>query len=210
MGCRFRIPGETTPLALGARGGAWYQGGRGSGDPSLRRNHPVGMMGWTWPVAATTVTITCMPQSLSANYVHIVFSTRDRLPLFRDAELGLEMHRMLGGISAELDSQPIKFGGYEDHVHCLLHVSRKLSVSDWVRETKRRSSIWAKERHRLWKDFHWQAGYGVFSVSVHELAVVKAYIDNQHTHHHTMTFQEEYRALLREHGMEWDEGYVWD
>ncbi len=79
-----------------------------------------------------------------------------------------------------------------------------------MKEIKRVSSIWIKDREPTLSDFGWQAGYGAFSVSVSNLEAVRSYIEKQEEHHRRMTFQEEYRALLRKHGAEWDERYVWD
>jgi REP-associated tyrosine transposase len=38
---------------------------------------------------------------------------------------------------------------------------------------------------------------------------VKRYIATQEEHHRKATFQDELRALLRKHGLEFDERYVW-
>ena len=59
-------------------------------------------------------------------------------------------------------------------------------------------------------EFCWQAGYAAFSVSQSNLDEVKRYIENQEEHHRKMTFQDELRALLKRHGIEFDERYVWD
>jgi putative transposase len=60
------------------------------------------------------------------------------------------------------------------------------------------------------EQFHWQAGYGVFSVSESNVDAVRDYIQQQAIHHVRLTFQEEFREFLRRHGIEWDERYVWD
>ena len=59
-------------------------------------------------------------------------------------------------------------------------------------------------------DFHWQNGYGAFSVSQSNVADVRRYIENQEEHHCRMTFQDELRALYTKHEIEFDERYVWD
>ena len=59
-------------------------------------------------------------------------------------------------------------------------------------------------------EFAWQAGYAAFSVSVSNLGQVKRYIHDQARHHRKLSFQDEFRALLQKHGLEWDERYVWD
>ncbi|MHA3771677.1 IS200/IS605 family transposase [Verrucomicrobiota bacterium sgz303538] len=151
-----------------------------------------------------------MPQSLSTVYLHLVFSTKERVPFLRQSDLRAEMHAYLGGVSRKLDCPAVLVGGVEDHVHLLARIGRMIAQAEWVKELKRASSIWIKERDPVLEDFAWQAGYGIFSVSVSSLEFVRGYIEKQEEHHRRMTFQDEYRALLRKHGAEWDERYVWD
>ena len=151
-----------------------------------------------------------MPQSLSTVFVHLVFSTKDRQRFLQPAALREEMHAYLGGISAKLDSPPLLIGGTEDHVHALCRLGRTISQADWVKELKRVSSAWVKEHDNTLRDFAWQSGYGVFSVSASNVEAVRTYIAKQEEHHRVRCFQDEYRELLRKHGMEWDERYVWD
>jgi len=151
-----------------------------------------------------------MPQSHSTVYLHLVFSTKDRMPFLRDAALRAEVHAYLGGISKQLDCPPIIVGGVEDHIHLLARMGRGVSQSDWVKELKRVSSAWIKTRAAGMERFSWQAGYGVFSVSTSNLESVERYIANQEEHHRKIPFMEEYRNFLRKNGVEWDERYVWD
>ena len=60
-----------------------------------------------------------MPQSLSAVYIHLVFSTKDRIPFFRDRKIRTRLHQQLGGISKRLECPTLLVGGFEDHVHLL-------------------------------------------------------------------------------------------
>ena len=76
-----------------------------------------------------------------------------------------------------------------------------------MEEVKTSSSKWAKTQGRAFVNFHWQRGYGGFSVSPAEVA---EYIAQQERHHRAVTFQEEYRRLMESHGIEFDERYVWD
>src|SRR5262245_34662987 len=87
-----------------------------------------------------------MSQSLAQIYVHIVFSTKHREPFLRDKALRDELHTYLAGTCRNLDSPALKVGGVEDHVHILCRLSKTLSVSDLIRELKRESSKWLKER----------------------------------------------------------------
>jgi REP element-mobilizing transposase RayT len=151
-----------------------------------------------------------MPQSLSAVYIHLVFSTKDQRPLLRDKPTRDALHAFLGGISKQLDCAPIQIGGVEDHVHVLGRFARTITQAEWVKELKRVSNLWLKERGRDFADFEGQGGYAAFSVSQSKLSEVKEYIGGQEEHHRKMNFQDELRALLRKHEMEWDEKYVWD
>ena len=151
-----------------------------------------------------------MPQSLAQIYLHIVFSTKHRQPRFHDAAFIEELYAYLAGICKKQDCFAKLVGGYVDHVHLLCSLSRRKTVADLVRELKTNSSVWIKAQKPEWTDFHWQDGYGVFSVSQSQLEKVKEYIGNQEEHHRTMPFQEEFRKLLKVHGVDFDEKYVWD
>jgi putative transposase len=151
-----------------------------------------------------------MPQSLSAVYIHLVFSTKDRRPLLRDKSTREGLHAYLGSVSKQIDCPPILVGGFEDHVHLLCRFGRTITQAEWVKEVKRISNRWLKNQGPGWADFEWQAGYGDFSVSASNLEQVKAYIANQEEHHRTIGFQDEFRTFLRKHEIEWDEQYVWD
>ncbi len=151
-----------------------------------------------------------MPQSLANVLVHLVFSTKDRRADLKGRELREEMHRYLAGISAKLECPAITTGGADDHVHLLGRLSRTTALADWVKELKRASSLWAKTKDPQWGLFQWQAGYGAFSVSQSQSARVQRYIDSQEEHHRRLSFQDEFRALLRRHGIAFDEQYVWD
>ncbi len=92
----------------------------------------------------------------------------------------------------------------------LIRLSRKITVADFLRDLKRDSSKWVKPRSKPLDDFHWQNGYGAFSVSPSHVDALKAYIANQEEHHRHETYQEEFRRLCRKYGVEIDERYVWD
>ena len=149
-----------------------------------------------------------MPQSLSIVYIHLVFSTKERRPFLRDPWLRASVHGYLGEISKRLDCPPIEVGGVEDHIHLLARFGRTITQAEWIKELKRISNEWLKEQGI--PDFRWQGGYADFSVSQSNLEDVKAYILRQEEHHRKTSFQDELRALLRRHQMEWDERYIWD
>jgi REP element-mobilizing transposase RayT len=139
-----------------------------------------------------------------------VFSTKERPAAFQNPALRAELHAYLGGVSKTLDCPPLIVGGVADHVHLLGRLGRTVTQADWVKELKRVSNIWVKERGPEWTLFAWQSGYGCFSVSQSNVTRVSDYIANQEAHHDKIGFQDEFRALLRKHNLEWDERYVWD
>src|SRR6184192_764485 len=100
-----------------------------------------------------------MPQSLSAVYIHLVFSTKNREPFLRDEQMRTSLHAELGGISKKLECPPIITGGMEDHVHLLARFGRTITQAEWVKELKRASNVWLKKRGRIYADFQWQGGY---------------------------------------------------
>jgi len=133
-----------------------------------------------------------------------------RHPFLRDKPARDALHSYLGGVSKQLDCPPILVGGVEDHIHLLARFGRTITQAEWVKELKRVSNIWLEERGHDYANFEWQGGYADFSVSQSNLEQVKQYIAGQEEHHRKIGFQDELRALLRKHEIEWDEKYVWD
>jgi putative transposase len=149
-----------------------------------------------------------MPQSFASLHCHVVFSTKHRQSLITD-ELQPRLFEYVGGIMRNNSSSLIAAGGMPDHVHLLVSLGRTVSIADALRLTKSNSSAWIHDELRM-PDFQWQNGYGAFAVSFSNLEQVRTYLANQHEHHRVHTFQDEFRELLRRHGLEWDERYVWD
>ena len=150
-----------------------------------------------------------MPQSLAKIILHTVFSTKERRPFLRDRALREELHRYLGGILGHLECQPILVGGVEDRVHLLATLSRTCQPAEMVKEVKRGSSLWIKQRDQTLRDFGWQNGYGIFSLGFSQIREVRDYIACQEEHHRKASFQDEFRALLRRYEIAFDERYVW-
>lgn len=150
-----------------------------------------------------------MPQSLVKNLVHLVYSVRHRARVL-DEEFRPRLWAYKAGILREWESPAVVIGGVEDHVHILMMLSKNHALKRVVEEVKKGSSIWIKQQLPHLPEFHWQTGYGAFSVSESNLSAVKAYIDRQAEHHRTLSFQDELREILRRHGIEFDERYLWD
>jgi len=151
-----------------------------------------------------------MSQSLVQVYLHIVFSTKQRRPFLADKDLRKNVHAYLAGTCRNLKCPALIIGGVEDHVHILCRFGKTIDIAELIRELKRSSSVWVKEQDQRLGDFHWQSGYGAFSVSPSHVPGLKEYIGNQEEHHATESFQDEFRRLCERYGVEIDERYVWD
>lgn len=150
-----------------------------------------------------------MPHSYISIYVHYVFGAKRRARMITP-ELEKRLHPYLGGIARENDMKALAIGGIEDHVHVLLSLPRTLSVAKAVQLLKGASSKWVHDTFPEHQHFEWQGGYGAFSVSTSRVEATAAYIHRQKEHHHRRTFQDEYIALLKKHGVEYDERDMWD
>ena len=150
-----------------------------------------------------------MSQSLAKIYVHLIFSTKNRERVLTD-DLRSDLYAYLGGILNGLGCVPVEINSEPDHVHILLILARTETVSNVVGQVKKSSNDWLRTQDEQFASFHWQAGYGAFSVSQSVVEDVREYLRKQREHHRQKTFQEEYRALLLKYAVEFDERYVWD
>lgn len=150
-----------------------------------------------------------MSHSFHQNFAHIVFSTKERRQTIT-AEIEDRLHAYLGGIVRDQGGTAIKVNGTEDHVHVLAKTPKTVADSDFMRALKANSSKWVHDTFPQCRAFAWQVGYGWFSVSKSMVPKVIAYIENQKEHHRKVTFQEEFIELLKKHGVEYDERYIWD
>jgi putative transposase len=147
-----------------------------------------------------------MPSTHSSLQHHFVFSTKNRAPSIAP-EWQRRLHKYLGGIIRSTGGLPLVVGGVPDHVHLLVTLKPVHRLSDVLRDLKRSSSMWVHEEIGERK-CAWQEGYGAFTVSRSNIPTVKSYVEHQEEHHRKRTFQEEYRELLRKHGVEFDERYL--
>jgi REP element-mobilizing transposase RayT len=150
-----------------------------------------------------------MPQSLSNILIHIVFSTRSRVPVLEE-QLQPRLHAYLAELVRNQNCECYRVGGVQDHVHLAIRLSRTLQVCHLIEKLKTESSKWLKAQSEELTSFAWQRGYAALSVDPDGLSGLRHYIDTQPDHHKKFNFQDEYRALLREYGIEFDERYMWD
>ena len=104
-----------------------------------------------------------MPQSLSSILIHLVFSTKNREP-FITPEIESELHPYMASIFRDHKSPSLIIDGTMDHVHILFNLGRSIAIADLVEEVKTGSSKWIKTKGQEFRNFHWQKGYGAFSI----------------------------------------------
>jgi len=150
-----------------------------------------------------------MPQSLSTVLVHLVFSTKNR-ESFITPTVEAELHRYMATVFRDNNSPSLAINGTVDHIHGLFILSRTITIADIVEQVKTGSSRWLKTKGPEFRDFHWQRGYGAFSIGQSTVDEVKRYIRNQKQHHRKVSFQDEYRKFLHRYEIDFDERYVWD
>jgi len=150
-----------------------------------------------------------MPNTYTQLYYHAVFSTKNRFP-FIDESVEKRMYPYFRGIAEGIGCALVTGNGAADHVHLLMRAPARLSVSSMLQSMKADSSKWVHDTFEHLSKFEWQVGYSAFSVSSSAVEKVREYIRNQKKHHAKVSFHDELRRLLEEHGIEYDERYLWD
>lgn len=150
-----------------------------------------------------------MPQSLAKIYTHLVFSTKGRTETIPKQHLA-DVHAYVARILNDNKCPAVKVGGTANHIHILFVQNRTMALSDVVRIVKSNSSKWINEKNGRLNPFCWQDGYGAFSISNTHVDAVVNYIANQEEHHKGVSFQDEFRKICKQCGVEYDERYVWD
>jgi len=148
-----------------------------------------------------------MSHSYVSNFVHYIFSTKERRPEI-DPELESRLWPYIGGIARKNDMKALAVGGISDHLHALVSLPATLSVAKAIQLIKGGSSKWIHDEFPEHRTFAWQEGYGAFSVSASQIEAVKSYIHNQKEHHRRKTFQEEFLEFLDKHGVDYEPRYV--
>jgi len=102
----------------------------------------------------------------------------------------------------------LAINGMPDHIHFLIGMKPSCCLSDFVREVKKSSNEFIKERKFSKFKFNWQEGYGAFSYSHSQIDRVIKYIMNQEKHHKKQTFREEYLDFLNKFEIEFKDEYL--
>ena len=149
-----------------------------------------------------------MANTYTSLHYHVIFSTKNREPwLVPDIEQRVWAY--IGGIARAHKMTALQVGGVEDHIHALVTAPPTIAPFQIAQYLKGDSSLWIHKEFPLLRKFGWQDGYGAFTVSKSNIPEVIRYIQNQREHHRKKTFQEEYLEFLHEHGIEYDERYLW-
>lgn len=146
-----------------------------------------------------------MPSTYAALHYHIIFATRERIPLI-ESEWMSELHAYLAGTLRGLGAKTHIIGGIAEHVHLFVELRTTTVIPDLLRELKKASTFWVQERKPSLR-FGWQGGYAIFSVSPFEHTDLIAYIANQEEHHKRESAYDELRRLLDNAGVEFDPKY---
>jgi REP element-mobilizing transposase RayT len=144
---------------------------------------------------------------LSFNLVHVVFSTKGRVPCIRE-EVRAGLYAYMAGTAREQGCECYRAGGVGDHVHLAMKIGVTKAAAKVVSEVKSASSAWMKTQGVT--GFAWQRGYGLFSVGPADLGALLQYIEGQEAHHRKRSFQDEMRAFFEKYHIVFDERYVWD
>jgi len=140
-------------------------------------------------------------------FFHIVFSTKNR----ENVLISNNRERLLKyiwGIIKNQKSHLYRVNAVEDHLHILTHIHPTICLSDFVKTIKTSSTKWIKEEHIFPSFTNWQDGYGAFTCSINEKDKIIEYIKAQEEHHKKVSFMNEFKLLLENAGIEYDEKYL--
>ena len=148
-----------------------------------------------------------MSGTYSQLYVQIVFSVKFRKPLISEA-IRNRVERYICAIISNQNCKPVQIYCNPDHCHILIGLCPSKSLSSLVQEIKYNSSKWINANNLVEGKFSWQSGYGAFTYSRNDLPKVVTYIQNQPAHHKKISFIEEYKSMLRDFVISFEEEYI--
>ena len=149
-----------------------------------------------------------MAQTPTSCVIHFIFSTKNRTPILTPA-VEPELFAYIGSITRNMDSPLLAANGVSDHIHLLISMDKKVSMSNLMENVKKDSSKWLKTMGREFAEFHWQDGYAGFSIGKSMQADVEEYIAGQKEHHQQVGFKAELLAFLKKYDVDYDERYIW-
>ncbi|SDD64575.1 REP element-mobilizing transposase RayT [Mucilaginibacter pineti] len=150
-----------------------------------------------------------MPNTYTQLYIHCVFAVKYRLAII-DTLWEDRLHSYITGIVQNNGHKMLVINSASDHLHMLIGLNPKQSISDMMRLVKGDSSEFINKEGFTKRKFHWQEGYGAFSNSKSQIDGVVKYIINQKQHHLKKSFKAEYLDILKDYSIDYDEKYVFN
>jgi len=150
-----------------------------------------------------------MSSTFSQIYIQIVFAVKGRESLI-DYSWEEDLYKYISGIVQNKGQKMLAINGMPDHLHFFIGMKPTCCLSDLVREIKKASNEYIKEKKIVRGNFRWQEGYGAFSYSHSNIDIVIKYILNQKEHHKTKSFKEEYHDFLAKFEIEFKEEYLFE
>jgi len=138
-----------------------------------------------------------------------VYGTKEREKLIT-TELAPRLYKYTGGIISKLKGIPVEINGMQEHIHILTYIPPTIALSDFLRIVKSNSSKWINDVSEYQYNFQRASKYGAFTVGETQIEIVRRYIQNQQQHHTKVSWEDEFKQLLKEHGIECYERYLWD
>ena len=148
-----------------------------------------------------------MANTYTQIHIHAVFSVQNRISLIQKKWQD-RLYQYMIAIIQNHGHKVLSIGGMPDHIHILFGFRPAQSLSDLIQNVKRDSSAWVNKEKLAVRRFSWQEGYGAFSYSKSQIPRVAKYIENQEKHHTNRSFLEEYKKILIDFGLEYNEKYI--
>ena len=140
-------------------------------------------------------------------FYQIVFGTKDREATLMEEHCE-ELYKYIWGVIKNNNCKLYRINGMEDHIHIFSDLHPSVSLADYIKSIKVSSSKWMKENGKFSKFKNWQESYGAFTYSIEQKDVIINYVKNQKEHHKKESFYEEYKRMLIENAIEFDEKYL--
>lgn len=150
-----------------------------------------------------------MANSYTQIHIHAVFAVQNRMSLI-NKKWEDELYKYITGIIQNNGHKLIIINGDYDHIHVLLGLRPTQSISDLMQDIKGSSSKWINLNKFVNGKFSWQEGYGAFSYAKTDLKNVINYIENQKEHHKKKSFHDEYKKILIDFGIKYDEKFIFN
>jgi putative transposase len=137
----------------------------------------------------------------------IVFSTKYRKPTISENHCE-ELYKYIWGIIKNNNCKLYRINGIEDHIHIVSDLHPSKALADYVKDIKVGSSLWMKQCGKF-PDFEgWADGYGAFTYSINEKEALISYIKKQKDHHKKELFTDEYKRILNENDIAFEEKFL--